>query len=138
MQFAIRFIYKNPALCVPRFFIEFLKFAEGGGHLFIKNTMHLRYFVLYKVPVAMPYILIYKKLCIFLYVYMNIVYRAVLIPNYKRTYDKSDQIEKEVRALYWELVLFLRSIKSFRYLPQNESEQPVLGWNTSLSIIGSL
>ena len=29
-QFAIRFIYKNPALCVPRFFNEFLKFAEGG------------------------------------------------------------------------------------------------------------
>ena len=29
------------------------------------------------------------------------------------------------------MVLFLRSIKSFRYIPENESEQPVLGWNTS-------
>ena len=36
-----------------------------------------------------------------------------------------------MRALYWELVLFLRSINSFCYIPENESEQPVLGWNTS-------
>ena len=34
-QFAIRFYIKNPALCVKRFFIEFLKFSEEGGHLFI-------------------------------------------------------------------------------------------------------
>ena len=31
------------------------------------------------------------------------------------------------------MVLFLRSIKSFRYIPENESEQDILGWNTSLS-----
>ena len=30
------------------------------------------------------------------------------------------------------MVLFLRSIKSFCYIPENESEQTVLGWNTSL------
>ena len=29
------------------------------------------------------------------------------------------------------MVLFLRSIASFRYIPENESEHPVLGWNTS-------
>ena len=29
-QFAIRFYIQNPALCVTRFFIEFLKFAERG------------------------------------------------------------------------------------------------------------
>ena len=40
-QFAIRFIYKNPALCVKRFFIEFLKFAEGCEHLFIKKQCTL-------------------------------------------------------------------------------------------------
>ena len=37
------FIYKNTALWITRFFIEFLKFAEGGspgGHLFILKTVH--------------------------------------------------------------------------------------------------
>ena len=28
------------------------------------------------------------------------------------------------------MVLFLRSINSFRYIAENESEQPVFGWNT--------
>ena len=32
------------------------------------------------------------------------------------------------------VVLFLRSIKSFRYIPETEREQPVLGWNTSLTV----
>ena len=31
------------------------------------------------------------------------------------------------------MVLFLRSIKSFHYIPENESEQDVLGWNKSSS-----
>ena len=39
-QFAIRFYTKTRHFCVTRFFIEFLKFAEGGGHLFIKKTMY--------------------------------------------------------------------------------------------------
>ena len=39
--------------------------------------------------------------------------------------------QKKVRAFYWELVLFLLSIESFHFIPENESEQPVLGWNTS-------
>ena len=30
------------------------------------------------------------------------------------------------------MVLFLRSKKRFRYIPDNESEQPVLGWNISV------
>ena len=34
-QFVIRFYIYETALCVTRFFIEFLKFSEGGGHLFI-------------------------------------------------------------------------------------------------------
>ena len=29
------------------------------------------------------------------------------------------------------MVLFLRSKKVFRYIPENESKQPVLGWNKS-------
>ena len=35
-----------------------------------------------------------KKKDTFLSVYIYIVYRAVLIPTYKRTYDQTDQIEK--------------------------------------------
>ena len=35
-----------------------------------------------------------KKRYTFLYVLMYKNYLAVLIPNYKRTYDQSDQIEK--------------------------------------------
>ena len=42
----------------------------------------------------MRYILISKKQYTFLYVYIYIIYRVVLIPNYKCTYDQSDQIEK--------------------------------------------
>ena len=30
------------------------------------------------------------------------------------------------------MVLFLRSKKGFRYIPENESEQDILGWNKSL------
>ena len=99
-------MYKKPALCVTRFFIEFLKFAKGGGHLLIKKTMH---FVLYfyiekqytlcyvdrnKEHDTMRYILISRKQCTFRYLYIQIIYRVVLIPNFKRTYDQIDQIEK--------------------------------------------
>ena len=59
------------------------------------------------------------------------MYLIVQLPNYKRTYDQIGQIEKYIRALYRELVLFLRSKKSFCYIPENESEQDVLGWNMS-------
>ena len=49
---------------------------------------------LYKVRDTMHYILITKKQYTFLYVNKYIIYGAVLIPKYKRTYDQSDQIEK--------------------------------------------
>ena len=55
-----------------------------------------------------------------------------MLPNYKRTYDQIDLI---IRALYHKLVLFLRSINSFCYIPDNESEHPVLGWNISLRVL---
>ena len=54
-----------------------------------------------------------------------------MLPNIKRTYDQIDQIEKQIRALYRELVLFLQYINGFRYIPENESEGGVLGWNKS-------
>ena len=62
------------------------------------------------------------------------MYLIVLLHNYKHTYDQIDQIEKLIRALYRELVLFLRSKKSFCYILENESEQDILGWNTSLGL----
>ena len=49
---------------------------------------------MYKEPDTMHYILISKKQCIFLYVDIYIFYGEVLIPNYKRMYDQSDQMEK--------------------------------------------
>ena len=33
------------------------------------------------------------------------------------------------------MVLFLRSRKGFCYIPENESEQSVLGWNKSTGVI---
>ena len=36
------FLYtESLTLCITRFFIEFLKFAEGGRHFYIGKTMHL-------------------------------------------------------------------------------------------------
>ena len=60
----------------------------------LKKQSTLRYVGIYKEPDTMPYILISKKQCTFRYVYLYIIYRVVLIPNYKRTYDQTDQIEK--------------------------------------------
>ena len=33
------------------------------------------------------------------------------------------------------MVLFIRSIKSFHYIPENESEQPILVWNMSVMLL---
>ena len=59
------------------------------------------------------------------------MYLIVLLPNIKHRYGQIDLIKKEIRALYRELVLFLRQINGFRYIPENESEGDVLGWNKS-------
>ena len=32
------------------------------------------------------------------------------------------------------MVIFLLSKKSIRYIPENESEQEILGWNTSIDV----
>ena len=52
----------------------------------------MRYFAIYKEHDTMRYTLISKKKNF--YVFIFIIYRAVLIPKYKRTYDQSDKIEK--------------------------------------------
>ena len=62
------------------------------------------------------------------------MYLIVTLPNHKRTYDQIYQIEKYIRALYRKLVLLLRSINVFRYIPENESEREILGWNMSNAI----
>ena len=46
-NFRYVFIYKNPALCVPRFFIGFLKFAEGGD-IYLKKYNSLCFTLLYR------------------------------------------------------------------------------------------
>ena len=58
----------------------------------LKKQRTLRYIAIYKEPDTMRYILIFKKTLFFMFIY--IIYRVVLIPNYKRTYEQSDQIEK--------------------------------------------
>ena len=58
----------------------------------LKKQYTLRYVALYKEPETMRYISISKKQYTFSYVYMYIIYRVVLITNYKRMYDRSDQI----------------------------------------------
>ena len=60
----------------------------------LKKQGTLRYVATYKEPETMRYILITKKQYLFLNVYKYIIYRVLLTPNYKRTYDQSDQIEK--------------------------------------------
>ena len=69
-------------LCVTRFFIEFLKLAEGGTCFKRKRKFTLHYSF------------IFKKLCTLRYVYISKSYRIVLIHNYKCTYNQSDHIEK--------------------------------------------
>ena len=93
-QFAIRFYIQKSGTLRSTIFHWIFEICGGGGHLFLKNTIHLRYVAIYKVPDTMRYILISKKLCTFRFLYIHIIYRVVLIPNYKRTYDQSDQIEK--------------------------------------------
>ena len=63
-------------------------------HFYIENQGTLRYVAIYKEHDTMRYILISKKQWTFCYVYLYIIYRVELIPNYKRTYDQSDHIEK--------------------------------------------
>ena len=43
-----------------------------------------------------------------MYLYLKFIVYLVLILNYKCTYNQSDQLDKLIIALYWELVLILR------------------------------
>ena len=75
----VTFLYtKIRTLCATRFFIEFLKLAEWGGHFYVQETIHfaLHFYI--------------KKSCTLRYVFISKIYLIVLIPNLKRTYDQSD------------------------------------------------
>ena len=58
-----------------------------------KKRWTLHYVAIYKEPDTIRYILISKNNKLF-FIDIYIIYRVVLIPNYKRKYDQSDQIEK--------------------------------------------
>ena len=58
----------------------------------------------------------------------------MLVTNLIRTDDHINHIDDFIRALYLELVLFLRRIDDFIYIPENESLLDILGWNKSIGI----
>ena len=55
------FIYQNPALCITRFFIEFLKFAEGGGGFLKKKLCTLSDIFILKKQGTFRYVATYKE-----------------------------------------------------------------------------
>ena len=60
-QFALRFVYaKNLTLCVTRFFVRFLKLAEGGGAFINKKKNFALNFYIQKQS-AFCYLFIHKK-----------------------------------------------------------------------------
>ena len=53
------------------------------------------------------------------------------MPNYKRIYDQIEKINKSIRALYWEMVLFLGWINGFWYILENDIIGDILDWTPS-------
>ena len=105
-QYALRFfIYKKLTLCVMQFFLEFFKLVEGG--VWTKNSV-LCVKLLYSKNNALSVTFLYTKtltLCVtFLYaknnticvtfLYLKFIIYYIIIPNYKRPYNQSDQIDK--------------------------------------------
>ena len=98
IQKALHFALRN-------FSCNFWNWRKGG--IFINKTMHFSFNIYIKKQCTFCYVFVYKKpdtllhifivknnsLCVtFLYICVIIYY--ILIPNYKRTYDQSDQINK--------------------------------------------
>ena len=94
---------KSGTLCLTWFFIIFLKLAQGGREFFILKTMHFSLHFYLQKQCILRYIF-YTKSSTFLfhfypqkklrYVSIFKIYRIVLIPNYKHTYDQGNPIEK--------------------------------------------
>ena len=58
-------------------------------------------------------------------------YPIVMRPILDTTYKQKKQIENYILALYQKLVLLLKSRNFFRYVPDNEIEGDIFGWNPS-------
>ena len=91
--------------------MKFLKLAEGVGVLYAKNnalcvtfymqkTMHfaLRFCVKKSRHFALYFYM--QKTMHFAVCFISKIYRILLIPNFKRTYNQRDLIHKEIQALY--------------------------------------
>ena len=58
-------------------------------------------------------------------------YVIVLRPIFDTTYKGEIQVEIYMKALHHELVLFQQSRNCLFYVPDNETEEDILGWNPS-------
>ena len=64
-----------------------------------KKQFTLRYVFIYKKPDTLRYILISKKQCTLRCGFTSKICHIVLISNYEKTYDQSDQIGKKLTYL---------------------------------------
>ena len=97
-------MYKSTDTFNYAIFIEFLKLSEGGGYM--QKTMHfaLHFYMQQRIHFALRFYIqkawhfalhfYMQKKCTLCYVFISKIYRIVLIPNQKHTYDQSNQIEK--------------------------------------------
>ena len=58
-------------------------------------------------------------------------YVVVLRPIFDTTYKEEIQVKIYMRAIHHELVLFQQSRIFFCYVPQNDIDKDILGWNLS-------
>ena len=103
-QFAIRFYIQKSGTCALHdFSLNFWSLRRGwdiyelkkmyfAWHFYIEKQWTLRYVAIHREPDTMRYNLISNKQNTFIYIFIYIIYCVVLIPNYKHTYDQSDQI----------------------------------------------
>ena len=89
----VTFLYtKSETLYISQFFMKSFKLA-----FIYKEHDTSRYVTFFNTKIQtlpLRFNFICKKQCTLHYVFISIIYRIVLIPNYKHTYDQSDQIDK--------------------------------------------
>ena len=64
-----------------------------------------------------------------------ITYFIVLRPILNTTYKGEIQVKIYTTSLHHELFLFQQSMNCFHYVPDNEIEDDILGWNLSYYIL---
>ena len=106
-QFAISFyIQKSGTFALHNFSLNFWNLRRGGRFIYSKNNVLCMTFFILKKQCTLRYVAEEQRSWHYA-LHFNIqktkhfslcsiygIYRVVLIPNYKRTYDQSDQIEK--------------------------------------------